>query len=201
MPRIELYGIITGLSIMRSYAPAVALDHEAVLVARVFLYRPRRVRAGPHIRHPWSERACHPPRCTAYRDFADQSLGVRHYLPPVPAVTTRSPGRRSELDSHVDRADALCESGNRKKSGEKQPRDLHIPSPGKVFYRGLPRYFSVQRPTLTLAHDRVRANGAVCSQAACWRRSCRCFRAASSFRSRSAWISCCRPASMSVGVM
>lgn len=36
MPRIELYGIITGLSIMRSYAPAVALDHEAVLVARVF---------------------------------------------------------------------------------------------------------------------------------------------------------------------
>jgi hypothetical protein len=38
-------------------------------------------------------------------------------------------------------------------------------------------------------------------QAACVRRICLCFRAASNFRSRSAWISCGRPANMSFGVM
>jgi hypothetical protein len=38
-------------------------------------------------------------------------------------------------------------------------------------------------------------------QAAFCRRICRCFRASSNFRSLSAWISCCRPASMSFGVM
>ena len=38
-------------------------------------------------------------------------------------------------------------------------------------------------------------------QAACRRRICRCLRAASNFRSRSAWISGCRPANMSFGVM
>lgn len=37
-------------------------------------------------------------------------------------------------------------------------------------------------------------------QRACLRRICRCFRAASNFRSRSAWTCCCRPASMSFGV-
>ena len=36
--------------------------------------------------------------------------------------------------------------------------------------------------------------------AACCRRSCRCRRASSSLRSRAAWISFCRPASMSAGV-
>jgi len=38
-------------------------------------------------------------------------------------------------------------------------------------------------------------------QAASWRRICRCFRAASNFRSRPAWISCCRPANVCFGVM
>lgn len=37
--------------------------------------------------------------------------------------------------------------------------------------------------------------------AACCRRTCRCFRATSNFRSLSAWISRGRPASMSFGVM
>src|ERR1700685_2073775 len=36
--------------------------------------------------------------------------------------------------------------------------------------------------------------------AACWRGLWRCCLAASSLRSRSAWISCCRPASTSFGV-
>lgn len=34
-----------------------------------------------------------------------------------------------------------------------------------------------------------------------YERICRCSRVASNFRSRSAWISCCRPVSMSFGVM
>jgi hypothetical protein len=37
--------------------------------------------------------------------------------------------------------------------------------------------------------------------AACCRRTCRSFRDTSNFRSLSAWISCCLPASMSFGVM
>lgn len=54
----------------------------------------------------------------------------------------------------------------------------------------------VQSPHL-LSPTKVRS----IPHAACWRRICRCFRAASNFRSRPVSMSCCRPASMSFGVM
>src|SRR5450759_1122448 len=60
---------------------------------------------------------------------------------------------------------------------------------------------STIKTTTTGIYSRtILARGSASAQSAWRRRSWRCWRAFSSFRSRSAWIAACRPVSMSFGV-